>query len=792
MTLRRPVLPTLLVRTALSGAVIGALAMLALPAVAQTPTPSVVVTKPPPLKKEGKPAPPPEPVEGGIDASVTVTGNRPTNRIDRQVYDVKSDVASTNDSAADALNNIPSVQVDPDGTVMLRGSTHVQILIDGKPSAMLQGDNRGATLNSMPADDIESVQVINNPGAEFGNEAGGGPILNFIMKRNKKPGGYGSVNANAGTAGRYNTAASGSYNTGRFGVQGGLNFRHDGRDSVGDDDRTRIDPVTGIASRSTQQSHSNGLNDSAGFNGAMNYNLGEKDTLGANLAYAHRTNDALSNDRYLNFGTDAIADSDYARSTHRSGSSENSAWGVRGEHKGELSGEVFKADLRVSSSTNTGDNAYANMYTIRPIGALDTLGRQVNRTENRIVDFTGDYERPSQEGFLKLGYKVASNKNSADTAYTNIAPVTLVESPNAARSNRYSLDESNVALYASYQIRLNEKWGVLGGLRTEYTHMDINQLTGSMEATNHYINYIPSFYVSYKASDDTNIRFSYARRIRRPGANDLNPFVVYRDEFNVSSGNPNLKPTNTDSFELGYESRFGTLDTNVRGYYRKDTGLIAERKVFISDTVLLTTRDNAGSNQAGGLEFSVSGKLLPKLSINTSGNLNYSQQHIFAATSATTSTESTRTAHSLTGRARLNYQVSDEDQLQVSVNTHGKMLLGDGYRQPNTTMNFSVRHALTPALNLVLNVTDVFNANKIETITDTDLLKDTNIRRSAGRLAYFGLSYRFGGVSQGTGGRRGQNGAPRMREGGGNGGGGNGGGGNGGGGNGGGGGNDAS
>jgi hypothetical protein len=134
----------------------------------------VIVTKPvQPVKKEEVKAAPPPPPEAGIDATVTVTANRPTNRIDRQSYDVKNDVSSTNASAADALGNVPSVAVDPDGTVTLRGSTNVQILIDGKPSAMLQGDNRGPTLNALPAEDVESVEVINNPGAQFGTEGGG-------------------------------------------------------------------------------------------------------------------------------------------------------------------------------------------------------------------------------------------------------------------------------------------------------------------------------------------------------------------------------------------------------------------------------------------------------------------------------------------------------------------------------------------------------------------------------------------------------------------------------------------
>ena len=745
-------LPFLFTRGVLSGAILGALAGLAQPALAQTSATPVVVTKPPLKKTDTPPPTTAAAAEAGIDTTVTVTGNRPTNRIDRQVYDVKNDVSATNGSAADALGNVPSVAVDPDGTVTLRGSTRVQIYIDGKPSAMMQGDNRGATLNAMPAEDIESVEVINNPGAQFGNEGGGGPILNLVMRRNRKPGGFGAVSANGGTAGRYNSAVSGSYNSGVFGIQGGVNVRHDGRDATNETDRMRIDPVTGVATHSTQQGGSSGLRDSAGFNTALTYNLSAKDTLGANVAFSRNSNNGRSQDRYVSFGADGVANSDYVRATRSSGASDTGTWGARYEHKGALSGEAMKFDLRVSSATNDNGSAYSNAYAIRPPRAFDNQSRQQNVTENRMVDFTGDYERPVDQALVKLGYKLASHKNSFDTRYTNIDTATLMETPNTARSNRFELDETTVALYATYQVRLDEHWSAVAGLRTELTKMDFSQINGQPDVGNRYVNTIPSLFVTYRLSDNTNIRFSYAHRIRRPGAGDLNPFVVYRDEFNVSSGNPYLKPTNTDSFELGYESRVGVLDTNLRGYYRKDTGLISERKAFISDTVILTTKDNAGGNQSGGLEFTLGGKLLPGLSLNTSGNLAYTEQRIFA--SAGTS-ETKRNAVSLSGRVRINYQLSDDDQLQVAVNGQGKTLGGQGYRQPNATTNVSLRHALTPALSLVLNVTDVFNANKIETITDTDLLKETSIRRSAGRIAYIGLSYRFGGPAGAGPGRRG-------------------------------------
>ncbi|MFZ6756108.1 TonB-dependent receptor domain-containing protein [Undibacterium sp. Ji50W] len=706
-------------------------------------------------KAETKPATPEVPANGSAEPpSVTVQGERPSNRIDRQVYDIKSDVASTNGTAADALNNIPSVSVDPDGTVSLRGSTKVQILIDGKPSAMMQGDNRGASLNAMPSHDIESIEVINNPGAQFGNEGGGGPILNLVMRRNRQPGGYGVVNANVGSAGRYNSAVSGSYHEGPFGIQGGVNFRHDGRNSVGEVVRDLINPDQ----HSTQTSSSAGLNNSSGINSAITYNIGTKDTLAANFSYARRNNDQKSTDHYLNFGQ---INSDYVRSTQRGGESTNYSWGGRYDHKGDINGEIMRVDLRVSGSDNASSNAYSNVYAINPGAFPDVHSKQNNANNIKIADFTGDYERPDDQGLLKMGYKIANNKSEFDTSYFNIDPISNASTLNPSRTNSYNLDEANIALYGSYQLRLNEKWGVLAGLRTEYTHIDIQQLTAQIEATNHYINYIPSFFASYKASDDTTIRFSYAHRIRRANANELNPFVVYRDDFNESSGNPKLKPAQTDSFELAYETRVIGLDMNIRGYYRTESDSILSRRIPISDTVVLTTLENGGGNHSSGIEFTLSGKLTPKLSINTSGNLLFIEQKILTTTGprilnangqeiqTASSQEITRSASSLSLRGRFNYQLTEQDQLQVSLNAQGKTLSGEGYRQPNSTANFSLRHTITPSLNLVLNVTDVFNSNKIETIVDTDTLKERNIRRYDGRLIYIGLSYRFGGVTTG-------------------------------------------
>ena len=717
---------------------------------AQTlPAPATAPAQPQaPVKKEEK-QPAPAPVADAVDGPVVrISAERPTNRIDRQVYDVKTDISSSNSTAADALNNVPSVSVTPDGSVTLRGNANVQIMIDGKPSAMLQGENRGTALQSMPAEDIESVEVINNPGAQFGNEGGGGPILNLVMRRNRRPGGFGAVNANVGTEGRYNTGLFGTYNSGRLGLQGGVNLRHDLIESTGKTTRDRIDPISAVAARSTQSSGAQGENDSANVNATLTYNLSDTDTVAARVMLMRRTSDIDSQTHYLNLGADAIANADYLRTNVNESGGESYDLGASYERKGDTPGEKTRLDLRVSGANNDAESAYANRYTVRPAGARDTQGRQGNDTKNRVLDLSGDYERPGERGLLKLGFKTARSTNNFDRLYTDIDPITGGEHVNALRTNRFDLEETTGALYGSYELRLNEDWGVQAGMRAEYTNVEIAQRTAAIDADNHYVNYIPSLFVRHKATEDTTVRLSYSHRIRRPGANDLNPFVAYIDELNLSSGNPGLKPTESDSVELGIETRFGKVDTNLRAYARKDSELISERRSFVGENVLLTTRENAGSNRSGGLEFTLNGKLTPNLTLNTSGNLAYTEQTNLGG--APTS-ETTRTATSLSGRARLNYILTPKDHFQFMVNAQGKTLLAQGYREPVTFAMFSYRRTLTPALTMVLNVQDMFSSNKVETVIDTDVLKETSIRQFNNRVVFLGLSYRLGGFAGGPG-----------------------------------------
>lgn len=203
------------------------------------------------------------------------------------------------------LNNVPSVNGDPNGVVRLRGSERVTVLVDGKPTAQMQGENRAAAINALPAKNDESVQIINNPGAKFGNEAGGGSILNLISRRYTKPGANGSVAANRGPGGRYNAFAFaiGSYSASDASVNGTLNVRRDGNNSATDQLRERIDPVTGAISRLRQHVDRDAVSNfvQAGVGGRCNYN--QRDTLTASISVNQRGNDASAREQFTDVGT---------------------------------------------------------------------------------------------------------------------------------------------------------------------------------------------------------------------------------------------------------------------------------------------------------------------------------------------------------------------------------------------------------------------------------------------------------------------------------------------------------
>jgi outer membrane receptor protein involved in Fe transport len=670
--------------------------------------------------------------------TVTVEGKKAQNKIDRQVYDNTKDIDSQTGTAADALNKVPSVNVDPTGNVTLRGNSNVQVYVDGKPSVMMQGDNRAGALQSMSSGDIDSIEVMTNPGAQFSSEGSGG-IINLVMRKNRKPGTSGAINANVGN-GRYNASLNGARNTGKYTISGGLNIRHDMRPNRSGSVMEHLDADGNPLSSTEQSGNSEGKNDNVSANAGIDYNLGDKDTIGSQIAWSRREMDNDSQETYANYGADGTYTGGYTRTSHNTGPRDDFSFDLNWNHTGALTGESLKTDLRFGRSTG---NTATDATNTNSDGTTDAETR-ISQSDFHNAVFSVDYVRPFGDAQMTTGIQITQDNNSFHNDATGDNAALL--------RNDFAYEQTLSAAYITWQQPIGEKWTVMGGLRAEGLDLDTenfgNPDTAADDTTSH-INYTkvsPSAFATYALNDSTKLRFSYSHRLRRPQAQDLNPFVTYRDPQNVSAGNPDLKPEETDSFEAGYEKSAGKINYQVRAYYRKTDNSITDYSYYLPVTdpdetpVLLTTKRNFGDSQSGGLEGNFDGKLTSKLSLRLNGNLAYTKLN---AASQTRDTEAT----TLSGRISFDYTASAKDRFQLSYFARGKQLTGQGYSAPFGMGNMSYRHQVTPKAALVVTVQDPFRTAKFKTVVDTDTIYSESSRSLQGQVIMVGLSYTLGGTS---------------------------------------------
>lgn len=669
--------------------------------------------------------------------TVTVEGKKAQNKIDRQVYDNTKDIDSQTGTAADALNKVPSVNVDPTGNVTLRGNSNVQVYVDGKPSVMMQGDNRAGALQSMSSGDIDSVEVMTNPGAQFSSEGSGG-IINLVMRKNRKPGNSGAIIANVGD-GRYNASLNGARNTGKYTISGGLNIRHDDRPSRSGSVQERLDANGNTTSSTEQSGQSEGQNDNVSANAGIDYNLGDKDTIGSQIAYSRREMDSNSQETYANYDAAGAYTGGYTRNSHNTGPRDDFSFDLNWNHTGEIAGESLKTDLRFGRSTG---NTTTDATNDNSDGSVDT-DKRTSQSDFHNAVFSVDYVRPFGDAQMTTGIQITQDNNS----FHNIAT-----GNNAAfLTNDFAYDQLLSAAYITWQQPIGEKWTVMGGLRAEALKLDTENFGNpdiTTDDTTSHIDYTkisPSAFATYNLTDTSKLRFSYSHRLRRPGAQDLNPFRTYRDELNYSQGNPDLKPEETDSFEAGYEKN-GKFNYQIRGYYRTTENSITDYSYYLpvanpdEQPVLLTTKRNFGGTKAGGLEANLDGKLTEKLSIRMNANLAYTQ---FNGATQTRDTEAT----TLSGRISFDYTATPKDRFQVSYFGRGKQLTGQGYTGPFGFGNLSYRHQATPKAALVVTVQDPFRTAKFSTVVDTDQIHSESSRSMQGQVIMVGLSYTLGGSS---------------------------------------------
>ena len=672
----------------------------------------------------------PEAAKPDPNGTVTVTGTKPQtqNKIDRRVHDVKDDPQAKTGTAADVLNNVPSVNVDSDGNVSLRGQGNVQVLLNGKATSQLQGDARAATLQSMSADDIDSVEVITNPSAQFRADGAGG-IINIVTKRNRKPGKTGALITNYGSNGRYNASLSGSVNTGKWVASGNVSVRKDGRTFRSQSDLQRLGPTGTVLSTSRDDMRGSGHRDSVSGQGTLEFNPDEATTLSLNGSVASRNTGGSALDHLINNAASGAPLSDYVRTTLSNGTQKDAQGRLTYDHRGPKGGESLKIEMRASTThtnrTQNDDSAFS--FPVQP----DLVDQILTRNQTDLAVLAIDSVEPiGDTQLLSTGLDIESQKDSFDNRQT----------PNSGFSNLFRVSQGFSAAYATYQMPLG-KWTGLFGLRYEDVNLGLNQVTSAQFSRNHYDRLMPSLHLSYPLSDKSKMKFSYSHRMQRPGANDLNPFVIYRDAQNVSTGNPNLKPQEVHSLEANYEYTTLPLSYTAGLYYRRSYNTITDSSVFISPTVLETTKINSGSGQSGGFEYSLNMKPSKAISWAFSTNVFYAQLQVPGLSGLIT-----RSNVSYNGKTSFDFRPNTADRYQISANFQGPVINAQGTRSGNAIASIAYGHKFNPQLSLIVTGQDVFQSMKFDTTINSAFINGRTHRQIQGQVFFVGLSYTFGGA----------------------------------------------
>lgn len=690
-------------------------------------------------------------------SGVELVGEKSTVEIklDKRVYNVGSDMTVRGGTAGDVLNNVPSVTVDPDGTIALRGNESVTILIDGKPSG-LAGINPSDIIKMLPADAIDKVEVITNPSARYNAEGGGG-IINIVMKKGKTNGLNGSLVASVGDPETYGFNSSINYKTDTFNVFS--NFGYNYRTNKGeaefqstyfDNDTPEIDDITGFMNESrTTKDIDRGYNANFG----VDLNLTESLTWTNSLTFRENSEKNPQDVLMDYYDQNGIFTQTRNRFSDQNEEDYVIEYATNVTKKFEKEDHIFTADFSVSKNQRdeTSDITDVILNSSNPAQFENTLN---NNTRNRMLAKT-DYVLPlGKDGRFEAGYRGDFSNTLTD----------FQVNPNTAYSNLLEYVENINALYLQYGNKIN-KFSYFLGLRWEDSHIEVNSFTSSDFNTKLYNNFFPTATFNYEFTEDQSITLSYSKRINRPRGRFVNPFSTYSSNVNLFQGNPDLDPTFTNVIELGYlwKGKKFTLNSSIYTNLTDDSFQFIRRETgdeVDGVPVIVSTPINLSKEVRTGFEFNVNyspykwwrlNTNLNLFSVVTRGDYTYTD---FQNQLVTQNFDN----DAFTWFARLNNKITLPYKVdwQTNVFYRGPQNTAQGKRLSMTNVSMALsKDVLKDKMTLALNVNNMFNTMKrrnetyIEDVTSS--YSEFMWRK---RTILFSLTYRFNRKKEADRGRR--------------------------------------
>ena len=654
-------------------------------------------------------------------ATVTVTATKAAvvKKVDRTVYDVTGMAKAANGTAQDVLQALPEVSMTADGQLSVKGNRQVTVLVDGKPSAMLSGEERAVALQTMSGADIASIDVITNPSAAY--NANGGAIVNIVLKHHRKPGAHGQLQGSATDQNLWNVGASGDFTGKDLGVHGNLAYRHDGTVKLRESTVDWRGPCSGEAAhtRQTSEIFVRRVVETAGL--GADYALGEFDSVSLQTHYNRRRSHPLFD--VLNDNRIGLDETIFHRLSY--GLNQQSDASASAAYSHQEHGTAWKAQVQHSDTATLIDKSYRDVFVTPALpagashGATDT-GRRLNQA-------TLDWSR----GEWGAGVDVQDRADTVANYQAFIDPVTGLATPDPATTNGFGVSAITSAAYVTNQVR-EGKWEVLLGARGERTVLRVDQAP-----SRHWQAVNPSVNLKYAATSATDLTFSYRRSLQMPDPRDLDPFTTYVDAQNRSRGNPALMPQHLASWEFGADVDLAHVASSAGVFYRTSSDTVVDARSVYTDNVLVTSRQNGGHASSAGVTGSVDWTVNPRMKLGLDGS-------VYRVMLSTLDQQQLVRQDDVAAylNARATYTAGAND-LALDAHCQSSGINPLGRFGATSSVNATWKHRLNKTLALTVNANDIFDGSRRTYSTTTASFRQAGFDHFVARRVYIGLVRKF-------------------------------------------------
>lgn len=649
-------------------------------------------------------------------------------RLDKRVFNVGQDLSSTGASALEVLNNVPSVNVNIEGEISLRGSTGVQILINGKPSVL--ASEQGNALGTITADMIEKIEVITNPSAKYDAEGTSG-IINIVIKKEERKGINGSATINVGMPHNHSFGLSLNRRTEKFNIFSQLGVGY--RELPNDSENINRNLVSGTTIFSEGEEFRNET--FYNFILGTDYHINSNNVLTLSGSFAYEVEEQPSTTNFISEnGAGEITD---RWSRTETTEANNPKYRYELQYKSKLKGHKDHSLLISALGNFFGKDQESEFFNTSTLGSQSYPDQQ---TETQFQEgkytFSVDYTKPfSDKVTLETGAQYVINNVSNDYEVRNNNNGEFESDINL--TNLFEYDQKVLGLYGTGAYE-DDKWGIKLGLRMENTDLKTLLVNTDDKNETNFNDFFPTLHTSYKLTDALSIQGGYSRRIYRPRLWSLNPFFNIRNNFSIRTGNPNLLPEYTDSYELSSIYILEKASINFSVYQRYTTDVV-ERVSTFEDNVNTTMPLNIGTNRSTGLELNGKYTVSKKLSFN--GDFNYSY---FNRKGQLDSTSFDFNGDQWSAKVTSKVKFPKGIDFEITGHYRSRVQTVQSEISGNIFADFGLRKKIMKGRGVLnLSVRDLFASRIRESVTDQEDFYLYSFRQR-GRFITFGFSYGFG------------------------------------------------